>query len=168
MVVSDARKALLLARHVKNLINVEVKNHDVQQTAVAFTNTGVITQLSNIAQGDTTITRDGAQCKVIGIYLAYFLQVSATAPRTAVRIMLVLDKQMNQAIYTIGDLLEDVTGSDILITPRNLDNKHRFTVLYDKNHNLSTANSTVVVRKYIKRNILLRYDASVPDITDLT
>ena len=31
----------------------------------------VIVQLSNIPQGDTTITRDGAQCKVLAIELSY-------------------------------------------------------------------------------------------------
>ena len=37
MVYSDAKKALSIARGVRRLINVEIKNFDVQQTSVALT-----------------------------------------------------------------------------------------------------------------------------------
>lgn len=169
MVYGDARKALLVARGVRRLLNVEIKNHDVQQVGVALSNTMVITQLSNIAQGGTTNTRDGAQCKMLGIDFNYLLTISANASRPAVRIMLVLDKQTNQAIYTIADLIEDVSASDNIVSPRNLDNKHRFTILYDRTHVLGLqGNTNIVVRKYIKKDILLRYDASTPSIADLT
>ncbi len=170
MVMGDARKALVLARKVKGMLNVEVKNFDTQQTAIALTNSMVITQLTNIGRGDTTNERDGSQCKMIGINLNYLLVVSANNPRTSVRILLVLDKQTNQAIYSIGDLIQDTSASDNIISPRNLDNKHRFSILYDRVHHMSTSLTTITVKKYIRRSILLRYDDSSdpPDITDLT
>ncbi len=168
MVYSDARKALTIAKGVRRLLNVEIKNFDVQQTNVGLTLTPIITQLSNIVQGDTTNTRDGAQCKMLGIQFNYQIVVNATVPRTTCRIMLVLDKQTNQAIYLNSDLLEDVTGGDNIVTPINLDNKHRFTILYDRTHMLSLDNPTVVVKKYIKKDILFRYDASTAAIADLT
>lgn len=168
MVVGDAAKALALARRVKGMLNVEVKNFDTKQTATELTNTMVITQLTNIPRGDTTNERDGSQCKMVGVNLHYLLVVSATAPRTSVRILLVLDKQTNQAIYNIADLIEDTAASQNIISPRNLDNRHRFVVLYDRVHHLSLDFNTITVKKYIKRNILLRYDASTPSIADLT
>lgn len=168
MVLSDAAKALALARHIKKLVNVEIKNHDVQLASVAITDTPLITQLSNIAQGDTTNTRDGAQAKMLGVNVNYILTRSTNAEATAVRVMLVIDKQTNQAIYTAADLLEDVTSIDNVVSPRNLDNLHRFQILYDKVHVLTTNTTQIVVRKYFTKQLLLRYDGSTPSIADLT
>lgn len=168
MVYSDARKALAVARGVKRLLNVEIKNHDVQQTTVSITNVPIIVQLTNIPQGDTTITRDGAQCKMIGITMNYMIIVHASGIRTSVRVMLVLDKQTNQAIYVNTDLLDDTSGTDNITSPRNLNNLHRFTVLYDRVHALSQSTRVITVRKYFKKSVLLRFDASTPSIADLT
>lgn len=170
MVYSDASKALTIAKGLHRLLNVEIKNFDVQQTGVSVSQTAVIIQLTNIPQGDTTVTRDGNQAKMLGVDLNYTITVNdtPTIPRHLIRIMLVVDKQTNQAIYAIGDLLEDSTGLDNLVSPRNLNNKHRFTILYDRLHNLSIAFSVAHVRKYIKKEVLLRYDASTPSIADLT
>ena len=105
---------------------------------------------------------------MIGVDLNYTLLVNATTPRTSVRIMLVVDRQTNQAIYLSTDLLEDITANDGIVTPRNLDNKHRFIVLYDRVHMLSLSVPTLTVRKYIRKDLLLRYDASTSAIADLT
>ncbi len=168
MVFGDAKKALAVAQGLKRLLNVEIKNHDVEQTSATITQTPVIIQLSNIPSGDTTITRDGAQCKMVGINLNYFLTVDPTLPRTVVRIMLVIDRQTNQAVYSNADLLDSTVSQLNIVSPRNLNNLHRFIVLYDKTHMLSLDTPTVAVRKYIKKDVLLRFDASTPSIADLT
>ena len=69
MVYGDAAKALSMVKSVKRLLNVEVKNFDTQLTGSAITDAIGITQLTNIPQGDGTNSRDGAQCKMIGIEL---------------------------------------------------------------------------------------------------
>ncbi len=169
MVVGDAKKALVIASRLKRLINIEVKNFDVQQTSVAIGTGPIIVQLSNIPQGDGTSTRDGAQCKVIGIQLCYKIEMDLTATQSQFRIMLVLDKQTNQAIYVGGDLLEDITTQDSMLSPRNLDNLKRFSVLYDKVHLLAIdGQSQAYGKRFFKKEILLRYDASTPSIADLT
>ncbi len=169
MVLSDAQKALNLALGLKRLVNVEVKNFDVQQTAVSISTTPVIVQLSNIPQGDTTITRDGAQCKILSIDFNMHVVRNASAAVTIVRLILVCDKQTNQAIYTSGDLLEDITSNDNIESPLNLDNKFRFTVLWDRRFNLSAPYSGVgMVRKRVSMNKILRFDGSTPSIADLT
>ncbi len=167
MVYGDAKKALIMARGVKRLLNVEIKFFDTQLVS-AMNNSITITQLTNIPQGDTGITRDGSQCKMLGLAFDYFIAVHASAVSTICRVMVVVDKQTNQAIYDDSDLLEDTSSVDSIVSPRNLDNKHRFTILYDKRHNLSAANATVHVKTYIKKDLLLRYDASTPSIADLT
>ncbi len=170
MVYGDAQKALAIAKSVRSLINVEVKNFDFQQTLTAVNDAVGISQLSNIPQGDTTVTRDGAQIKMLGYELNYWIRRSSSSnTATLVRIMLVVDKQTNQAIYTNADLLEDATTSDNIVSPRNLDNMKRFVVLYDRVHVISaTGNGGVHVKKYIKKELLIRYDGSTPSIADLT
>ncbi len=170
MVYGDAQKALTIARSVKRLLNVEIKNFDVTQTAIALGTSPDIVQLSNIPSGDTTNSRDGSQCKMVGLELNFHLQQNSSAiAATFIRLMVVLDKQTNQAIYDIADLLEDTSVNDIITSPRNLDNKNRFVILYDRIFVLSKGGTNgAVVRKYIKKEVLLRYDASTPSIADLT
>ncbi len=167
--IEKGAKALAMVTALKRLTNIEIKNFDVQQNGVAVTQTPVIVQLSNIPIGDTTNSRDGSQCKMIGIDLNFLLTQNASATQTFCRVMLILDKQTNQAIYTPADLLEDVTAADNIIAPRNLDNLKRFTVLYDQIFTLDgDGHRTAVVKKYISKDLLLRYDASTPSIADLT
>lgn len=169
MVWGDAKKALVMAQGLKRLVNVEVKNFDVQQTQIAVTVTPVIIQLSNIPQGDTTITRDGAQCKILSMEFNVFITRDASATGTAIRLLLICDKQTNQAIYTTGDVLEDITGQDSIVSPLNLDNKFRFNIIWDSVINVSEGSSSQkTVRKVFHMNKILRFDASTPSIADLT
>ncbi len=169
MVWSDAKKALAMAQGVKRLINVEVKNFDVQQTSVTLTAVPVIIQLSNIPQGDTTITRDGAQCKVLALELSLQLQANSAAVTQSVRIMLVCDKQTNQAVYVNTDLLQDITANDNMVSPYNLDNKFRFTILWDQIFNLVLGGrSNHHVKKVFRMSKILRFDGNTPSIADLT
>lgn len=169
MVWGDAKKALTIASNLKRLVNVEVKNFDVQQQGVALSTTPVIIQLSNIPQGDTTISRDGAQCKVLALELALQMTRHSSSTITTARILLVCDRQTNQAIYLNTDLLEDVTTNDNLVAPYNLDNKFRFTVIMDKVFNLATGSSGVKhFKKVFRMNKIIRFDGNTPSIADLT
>ncbi len=170
MVASDASKALTIARGIKRILNVEVKNFDVKSTSLAITDTASIIQLSNIPQGDGTTERDGNQCKMVGLQLSYHLQqnASATIP-TFVRVILIIDKQTNGAIFTSGTFLADVSTQDNIVSPRNLNTQKRFTVLQDLVHVLNTGGPDGVIRrKYFSKEVLLRYSASTPSIADLT
>ncbi len=169
MVYNDAAKALSLARQVKQMINVEYKFFDSQFTGGAENTTPKITKLTNILQGDGGSSRDGNQVKVVGIYLNYLCTIHASATTTQVRVLLVLDKQTNGVIYTAANLLKDVTVTDNIISPYNLNNKYRFHVLYDKVHRLNdNGNQSITVKKYMKVNEKIRYTAEAGDITDLS
>lgn len=168
MVFGDAKKALAIASSLKRLVNVEIKNFDVQQTAIGVANVPVIVQLSNIPQGDTTITRDGAQCKVLSLELSLRIVLNTSAVATVVRFLLVCDKQTNQAIYLNTDLMEDISANDALVSPYNLDNKYRFQVLWDRTFVLSSATGNRTFKRIFRMNKLLRFDGSTPSIADLT
>lgn len=169
MVWSDASKALALAKHLKTIVNVEFKNHDIQATSDALAITPAITQLTNIAIGDTTNTRDGSSLKLVSLMFNYTLISSASAVSSHVRVLLVHDRQTNEAIYVIGDLLQDTSANDNIVSPRNLDNSHRFQVLYDRVHNLSVGgNSTKSYKFFKKLQLKIRYDNAAAAITSLT
>ena len=169
MVVSDAAKALALAKYLKGVVNVDYKKHDIQQSQTAVATTPSIIQLSNIAQGDTTNTRDGASVKIVSVRFSYSITGHASAPQTLVRIMLVCDKQTNEAIYANDDLLEDISLADNIVSPRNLNNQRRFNVLYDKIHKFSNTGEQAVHRVFHKKlQLKLRYDNSAAAITSLT
>ncbi len=156
-------------RSLKRLINVEFKFLDTQLTNVASSTTPLITQLSNSAQGDTTVTRDGSQLKCLSIQLSYFMTMHTNAVGSLVRVLLIKDKQTNQAIYTAGDVLTDTTAADSLISPYNRDNRKRFTIMYDKVHTLTGSGTEVRhVGRRFRQDQILRYDANAGDITDLT
>lgn len=167
--VSDASKALQLAKSVKALLNVEIKNHDTGLTQTAISSTFQVLELTNIAQGDTTLTRDGASLKLVGVNLKYKLSQHASATNTQVRMLLVHDRQTNQATYSAVALLSDSTIHDAIVSPRNLDNTRRFQVLMDRVHIFSATGRTTSVHSFNKKlNIKIRYDATAAAITSLT
>ncbi len=161
-----------LALRVKKLEqNIEFKEHNV-----LFPNTGIVdaagnvSQLTNISQGDTTQTRDGNQVRIVSLFLSAILRINTNAAETVLRFMIIQDKQTNQAQYNTGDVLLDATSIDSIISPLSLNNARRFKILYDKRFTFSIVGDTTVhfFQVYKKLNIMVRYDASTPAITDLT
>ncbi len=170
MVLSDAQRALYKVNNLKKLLNVEYKHHNISTNSTAITDAGLITPLTNLAEGDTSTTRDGGSVKWTSFQLAYDWTINASATVTRVRLMIVQDKQTNQAVFTIPDLLFDGTIVDNIYSPYNINNASRFNILYDKVHVLTINGSNRSVYRKIHRKLRLktRYDAAVGDITDLT
>ncbi len=168
--LNTASKALSVAYAVKRLVNVEFKHHNVVQQAQAVTDAGLITNLSLLSQGDSSTTRDGGSVKFTSLRLSYMIGIHASATLSVVRVMIVHDKQTNQAQFTLADLLFDATIVDNILSPYNINNASRFNVLYDKVHTLNIAGSSGMLQRTIHRklNMKTRYDANVGDVTDLT
>ncbi len=171
MVASDASKALTMARHLKSMINVEYKHHNVQLLNTAVTDAGLISNVSFLTStGNTSQDRDGGQVKWTSFRLAYGIFISTSATKSYFRVMVVHDKQTNQAQFTLADLLFDATVFDNIFSPYNINNASRFNVLYDKVHALSINGDSGNIYRVINRklNIKMRYDASAGDVTDLS
>lgn len=170
MVVSDASKALAMAKYLKGIVNVEYKLIDTLHSSVLMTVAPIITPLTNIVQGDSNVTRDGSNLKIVSIAWNYFIHMNSSATSTMTRVLLVHDKQTNQALFTGTDLLTDVSISDGINSFRNLDNSQRFHVLYDRRHAHSVAGNSRTTKGSFHKQVQykIRYDANVGDITDLT
>lgn len=169
MVYGDAKKALVLAKYVKSLVNVEYKRAIILATSSAVTVTPITVSLCDLNQGDTSSTRDGAHVKFISLRWAYQIIANVSSTATSVRCMVVRDNQTNEAAFAVGDLLQDVTIQDSIVSDRQQDHLKRFTVLYDKVHVLNVTNVRHIYRKYYKKlNLPIQYDGNVGDITDQT
>lgn len=170
MVASDASKALTMARHLKTMMNVEYKHLNHLITPVAITDAGlIVNDISFLIEGNTSQTRDGGQVKFTSFRFAYNATIHASASRSLLRVMIVHDKQTNQATFTLADLLFDGTVVDAIHSPYNINNASRFNILYDKVHVLSTADETSIYRTIIRKLALkVRYDANAGTIADLS
>ncbi len=165
-----ANKALNIALKTKRLINVEYKFKDTQHTpGVGITQAGIVQDLVTLAQGTTVSTREGDQVKFVSLYLNYFGDMSASATASTVRVVIVHDKQPNGATATNSQIFDDATVNDLIISPKNLGNKFRFKILYNKLHQMSiNGNQNFRGSKYIKLNMLTRYSGSAGTIADIT
>ncbi len=165
LLVARRRKPRLTSRVRKLEAASEKKVLDTTVELGAPADTGLITQLTNVAQGLTDVLRLGNKIMIVGIHLKY--QVSSNIS-SSIRVMIVQDKQTNGAIYTTGELLQDATNNNAVISLLNKDQRRRFRVIYDKFHSFSLNGTAVAfANKFIKVNIPVRYDANVGDITDL-
>lgn len=159
--------------NLKRVINVEYKFFDVTGNGTTIPDgVGTIVQLSNIPQGDTDITRDGAQVKLMSIDFKAILTVNTSDANTgtACTVALIVDKQTNGAIYATGDLLASTANVLSIVSSNNLDNKYRFKVLKRwivKMDNL--ANPKVILKYHHKfhNKMKLRFESSTPSIADL-
>ncbi len=168
--LTTASKALSVAYAVKRLVNVEFKHKNVQVLGTAVTDAGLITNVTFLSQGDTSTTRDGGSVKFTSFRLSYSLAINASAVTSIVRVLIVHDKQTNQAQFALADLLFDATIVDALFSPPNINNASRFNILYDKLHPLTIDGSNALVTRTIHRklNMKTRYDANDGTIADLT
>ncbi len=154
---------------VKKLLNVEYKFHDKQITATAIPSAPSIIQMTNIAQGDTASTRDGASIKWTKLSVRATVKIHASAVSTQVRLILVLDRQTNGAIYAASDFLQDTTINDNIISMYNLDNKFRFRALKDVVIDLEdNGTQSRQINWTIPMSTKCRFSGTAGDITDLS
>lgn len=158
-----------LSKKVSNLSkkvgNKERKLLDTQINNVAFTAVPIITQLTNVAQGNSDSTRIGSKITIVGIEMRYLANSDITGN---VRVLLVQNRQANGATITAAELFQDATAIDAVVSVFHKDFRRKFRILYDKVHNFSNnSTNSISVHKYLKCNIPIRYDANVGDITDL-
>ncbi len=133
-----ANKAYRMAKRALSLINLEFKFLDTEGTVVAIPiGVGTITQLTNIAQGDTSSTRTGDSIKLTSLSMKANISMNTSSVITHCAIFLVEDKQTNSAIYITAQLLSNATDQDSIVSALNLDNKYRFRVIKRWNFTLS-------------------------------
>lgn len=116
-------------RQIKQAI--EYKTHDVANAA-SRTGTGSIIPLSQIVQGESSLTRNGLQ--ICPSHIEFKLvTVADTTLSQFVRVIFFVDKQNHGTYPTISELLE----SDSVFAFPEHNTKPRFKILKDKVYNIS-------------------------------
>ncbi len=167
--MSVAGKALTVAYGIKRLMNVEFKFIDKTDTNVTMDDgSGTHINVTNLAQGDTDITRDGNSIKVTSWLFRANITMNPMAVLTFATVLLVQDKQSNGAVYSVSKLLKSVASGLSTISPLNIDNKFRFRVIKRWEVAMSASGKTDYILKFVKKmNMHIRYGSNNGDITDL-
>lgn len=134
---------------LKNMVNVEFKNHDVDISATYIDVTADIQALNYVNQGDGTESRDGSMFRMKSLECRYMtqLQTNMTNP-SYIRAIIFLDTDPDGSTPTLASLLDNTTTP--YVSPRNLDNRSRYVILYDKLHSLNPSGTEGVMRKIYK------------------
>lgn len=165
-------RALKMASGIRRMLNVEYKDlvHNDGGVPITPSTTGDIRAIGgiNINSGTGSNQRTGRSVKLTSWYARFFINFNSAAASTNLRIMLVKDNQVNQALPAISDVLEDVSVLGLM----NRDNGKRFKVLFDKTY---SANSFITSQqerrhftKYKKLNMHVKYDGTGGGIADIT
>jgi hypothetical protein len=150
---------------IRRFINTEVHFLDTVQTAVNMTSTPTFVLLNGMAIGDTSITRTGQSIKMDRLDLRFYMTGNITAVQTVSRIIVVLDKQCNGAIFSATSLLNAATA----VSPYTVGGQNRFVILYDQTYALSTAGPLNMVQCLtLPANQHVEYNTGTAgDITDI-
>ncbi len=153
---------LALRKINKIMKNTEKKFIDTDSASVSAGTTVLIEPLTLIGQGDTSSSREGNKVVFNTIQMKYSWKLStSTTVGNRCRVMIIMDKQTNGAVFTAGDLLQTTGVGQVILSPLNLDGAFRFRVLYNKVHTLSPNGSEVQYRSVFKKiNIPARYSGS--------
>lgn len=151
-------KTAILERRLKKLEMggaQELKRHDIGTTTVNPSSAGT-TQiyLNGIAQGDTSITREGLiiRPKALAVKLLCSHNVSATT--THLRILIVRDKDFTGSTPSLGNILESVDT----VSFKQHDKMSRYTIIRDINICLNNVSRNKIFKKvYIKLQGLMHY-----------
>lgn len=153
-----AKKGSSLSSRVRTLeASRELKYREKTATA-NLSIVGRVDPLTEIAEGSTSLTRDGLKIKPHSLLLNYRLQHSSDENAASqsndpkpqcVRVMVVVDRQqLGDASPSASTVLGAV--SDFYLSGLNrLTAVNRFSVIYDKRHILNWNNLAVGVSKYI-------------------
>lgn len=137
------------------LLNVEVKNHDFNQTSQTLNpmSTASAYVLNVPAQGDTAETRDGNSIKMLSQHVKYHIQHAGTGGQRARVIMFQLMASNGQT-PALSEILEYGTTFESM---RNLTETRRIKVLYDRIHtgsadrgNVTTGSINIPTTSHVK------------------
>lgn len=137
--------------------NTEYKAIDTTITN-AYETAGTITLLNGCGAGDQLSNREGVITTMKSVQIRDY---STNKVNSLQRIMLVIDKQVNGSMPSITDILDTATVDSL----RNLDNRSRFNIIYDKVMKLTQttpdADDNVIVNftsYYRKMNLKVTYN----------
>ncbi len=137
-------------RRISRLERSQEVNVGVKAISVSPDTGGVIVGISQLAQGDTNLTREGNKviAKRINLRLRFLKTVATT---DTMRVIIFADKEQHGTIPTLANVLQSVDTTSHL----NINNKVRFRIFKDMIVNFSSddAGGPDLVYRQIKVNL---------------
>lgn len=150
-------KALKIARGVAGIVNSEKHNLDTTITT-NIDSTGLMTRLTDVAQGDDQTSRSGRSILVKSLQLRQRLAGNASAATTNVRQVLFIDLDPDGATPTATELL---TSASTVGLRNILTDQNRFKVLWDSMTDLDTVGrQNKHYSKFFKLHHHVKYDGT--------
>lgn len=146
-----------VAKIVKNVVHQETKYYDIEISSPLqpVSNGGTIVAVSDVAQGDTIISRQGNLIYGKNISCRLDIKGNSINDSNVFRCLLVMDKYNQGTAPTVADVLATTGDERVMVAPQNIKTLARYRILYDKvvslpnqtNYTVATATSSGVGRK---------------------
>lgn len=127
--IKIAQQAYSMAQTVAGIVNAEKKFFDVINAPIQTDTTANVICLTNMAQGDTNITRNGNIVALKTLQIEGYVNHDVAVPYETIRVILVRD---NDNLGGTAPTITDVLESSNVMALRNKNTPKRFTVLMDR------------------------------------
>lgn len=149
-------KGAHLAYKLARLSNVEMKHHDVDLTVgYTATATGSITDMNNIAQGQSKIQRIGDSIKPQSLTIRGVIEHNGLNTESQVRLILFKVKHPNGVLPTVAQLLE----VSKVHSPKNYENRFHSKTIWDRTFSVDSSNRLKQFQKTFKLYGHINYTA---------
>lgn len=160
-----ASSALMTARMLRSVINVEYKLFDNAINDANVTDAGTFYPMAYIAQGDGDNTRNGNSIKLTSLLNRMtFTWNSAGNANQRVRAILLIDRMSGTAASpTIADLFEVSGNQSAILSPLNVQNGlagGRYSIMYDKVFQLDAYHSQRTEERNLPWKFHVKFDGT--------
>jgi hypothetical protein len=121
------RQALRDINRLRQFINTEIKSADITATEASST-TPTFDLVNGLIPGNGNGQRTGQSVKCQNVDMRFILTINASATTSFARIIMVMDKQTNSAVFAIGSLL----NAGNVYSAYTVGGQNRFIVMYDQ------------------------------------
>jgi len=163
-----AAKAWKGVKFIKGIVNAELKFHDKSEELDTAGWDGANKHLSDVAQGDTAVTRDGNSIFAKAIYGTLYISKHASATNTAFRLIVYIDTDDvgSTGVISASALLQVTGSAEVICAPINQNYTSRVVKLYDRIVRLTADNPTAIVKFYKRLRHHFKFtSASASDTT---
>lgn len=155
-----ASTALKGVNLLKSIINSELKRFDVNSNSQISDNGSVIL-LNNMAAGTDASERTGNTILAKYLTLSLMAEGDPTVDYTNLRALIVVDTMNQTSFPTLSSVLQSGTSQNNLVSPINMDNTDRYTVLYDKHWNFAPGfTQTKIIKMYKKLDFHISFNGT--------
>lgn len=134
---ANGTKALKM---VKTLIKAqEVKNNDVEISDATLARAGAVFDMTPIAQGDTSTTRDGDKIWIKRVTFNWncFAGIASSGVNASGHIRVIVVKLLDNQVQGVGPAVTDILVSATIASLWNKESSLKYQVLYDKHRYVS-------------------------------